>query len=89
MDMDIDFEIEVTKSYSTSSTPSASTVDSVITLMPCEFDPENGYDSLSEVEDSIDSSEILESSDDELEIVKINKIYKITEQTIEYELNEI
>ena len=82
MDMDIDFEIEVTKSYSTSSTPSASTVDSVINLIPCEFDPENGYDSLSEDEESIDSSEILDSSDDELEVVKINEIYKSTEQSI-------
>ena len=78
----MDFEIEVTKSYSTSSTPSASTVDSVINLIPCEFDPENGYDSLSEDEESIDSSEILDSSDDELEVVKINEIYKSTEQSI-------
>ena len=81
--------MEVKKRYKSLLTPSTSITDFVITLIPCEFDPENGYDSLSEVEDSIDSSEILESSDDELEIVKINKIYKITEQTIEYELNEI
>ena len=82
MDMDMDIDIKITKSYSTSSTPSASTVDSVINLIPCEFDPENGYDSLSEDEESIDSSEILDSSDDELEVVKINEIYKSTEQSI-------
>ena len=69
-------------SYSFISNPSASTEDSIITLIPCEFDPEDGYDSLSEVEDSIDSSEILDSSDDELEIIKINEIYKTTEKTI-------
>ena len=69
-------------SYSFISNPSASTEDSIITLIPCEFDPEDGYDSLSEVEDSIDSSEILDSSDDELEIIKINEIYKTTEQSI-------
>ena len=54
--------------------------DSIITLIPCEYDPINGYDSLSE--DSIDSSEILDSSDDELEIIKINELYKINKQTI-------
>ena len=81
--------MEVKKRYKSLLTPSTSITDFVITLIPCEFDPENGYDSLSEVEDSIDSSEILESSDDELETVKINKIYKITELTVEYELNEI
>ena len=75
-------EVEIKKSYSSLSTPSASTADSVITLIPCEFDPEEGYDSLSEVEDSVDSSEIVDSSDDELEIVKINEIYKTTEQSI-------
>ena len=51
---------------------------SIINLIPCEYDPVNGYDSLSE--DSIDSSEIVNSSDDELEIIKINKIYKVNEQ---------
>ena len=74
--------IEVRKSDSSLSTPSTSTLDTIITLIPCEFDPEDGYDSLSEVEDSIDSSEILDSSDDELEIIKINEIYKTTEKTI-------
>ena len=72
--------IEVRKSDSSSSTPSTSTLDTIITLIPCKFDPEDGYDSLSEDEESIDSSEILDSSDDELEIIKINEIYKITEQ---------
>ena len=75
-------EFEIKKSYSSMSNASASTIDSIITLIPCEFDPEDGYDSLSEVEDSIDSSEILDSSDDELEIIKINEIYKTTEKTI-------
>ena len=75
-------EFEVKKSYSSMSNASASTLDSIITLIPCEFDPEDGYDSLSEAEDSIDSSEILDSSDDELEVVKINEIHKTTEQSI-------
>ena len=62
------------------STPSISTEDSIINLIPCEYDPEEGYGSLSE--DSVDSSEILDSSDDELEIIKINEIYKTNEQSI-------
>ena len=53
---------------------------SIITLIPCEYDPIDGYGSPSE--DSIDSSDILDSSDDELETIKIKKFYKINEQTI-------
>ena len=53
---------------------------SIITLIPCEYDPEEGYGSLSE--DSIDSSELIDSSDDELETIKINEIYKINEKSI-------
>ena len=81
------------KNSSFSSTPSVSTEDSfiallplnlseesIINLIPCEYDPINGYDSLSE--DSIDSSEIVDSSDDELEIIKINEIYKTNEQSV-------
>ena len=67
-------------SYSFLSITSTTNEDSIITLINCEYDPEDGYDSLSEDEESIDSSEILDSSDDELEIIKINEIYKITEQ---------
>ena len=74
---------KVSKNASSSSTPSISTEDySIITLIPCEYDPEEGYDSLSESEESIDSSEILDSSDDELEIIKINEIYKANTQSI-------
>ena len=78
---------KLSKNFSSSSTESTSTEDSnknlrplnlteysVINLIPCEYDPVDGYDSLSE--DSIDSSEIVDSSDDELEIIKINEIYK-------------
>ena len=71
---------KVSKSYSSLSTPSTSTEDSIITLIPCEYDPEEGYDSSSE--ESVDSSEIIDSSDDDLEIVKINEIRKIDEQSI-------
>ena len=69
-------------SYSFLSITSTTNEDSIITLINCEYDPEDGYDSLSEDEESIDSSEILDSFDDELEIIKINEIYKANEQTI-------
>ena len=69
-------------SYSFLTITSTTNEDSIITLINCEYDPEDGYDSLSEDEESIDSSEILDSSDDELEIIKINEIYKANEQTI-------
>ena len=80
-------------SSSSSSTPSSSsTVEStislitltlnedcsIINLIPCEYDPIDGYGSPSE--DSIDSSEVIDSSDDELEVIKINEFYKIKEQ---------
>ena len=84
---------KVSKNSSSLSTPSTSTRDSsinltplnldeksIITLIPCEYDPTDGYDSPSE--DSIDSSEIIDSSDDELETVKINEFYKINKQSI-------
>ena len=74
--------IEVKKSDSSISNASATTIDSIITLIPCEFDPKDGYDSLSGDEESIDSSEIVDSSDDELEVIKINEIHKTTEQLI-------
>ena len=61
-------------------TPLNLTEDFIITLIPCEYDPTDGYDSPSE--DSIDSSEIIDSSDDELETIKINEIYKTNEQLI-------
>ena len=82
---------KASKNSSSSSTPSTSTEDSfiplmptlnensIITLLPCEYDPINGYGSPSESEDSLDSSEIVDSSDDELEVVKINEIYKTNE----------
>ena len=82
------------KNNSSPSTPSSSsTVDSlldpiipnstefsIITLLPCEYDPIDGFDSQSE--ESIDSSDIPDSSDDESQAVKINEIYKTNEQTI-------
>ena len=72
---------KISNNYSSLSTaPSTSTEDSIITLIPCEYDPEEGYGSLSE--DSIDSSELIDSSDDELETIKINEIYKINEKSI-------
>ena len=79
---------KLSKNFSSSSAESTSTEDSIINLtedsiinlIPCEYDPVDGYDSLSE--DSIDSSELLDSSDDELEIIKINEIYKISEQSV-------
>ena len=58
----------------------ASIEDSIITLIPCEYDPIDGYGSSSE--DSIDSSEIIDSSDEELETIKINVYYKINKQSI-------
>ena len=82
---------KASKNSSSSSTPSTSTEDSfiplmptlnensIITLLPCEYDPIDGYGSPSESEDSLDSSEIVDSSDDELEVVKINEIYKTNE----------
>ena len=69
-------------SYSFLTITSTTNEDSIIILIPCEYDPEEGYGSLSESEDSLDSSEILDSFDDELEIIKINEIYKIHEQSI-------
>ena len=51
----------------------------IITLLPCEYDPINGYGSSTESEESSDSSEIVDDSDDEVEIIKINEIHKITE----------
>ena len=71
---------KTSKNFSSLSAPSASTEDSIITLVPCEYNRVNGYDSPSE--DSIDSSEIVNSSDDELETIKINKFYKINKHTI-------
>ena len=72
---------KISNNYSSlSSAQSTSTEDSIITLIPCEYDPEEGYGSLSE--DSIDSSELIDSSDDELETIKINEIYKINEKSI-------
>ena len=81
---------KLSKNNSSSSTPSTSTEDSIIsirpltlnkdsiiTLIPCEYDPIDGYGS--ESEDSIDSSEIIDSSDDELEVIKINEIHKTNE----------
>ena len=44
-------------SYSFLSITSTTNEDSIITLINCEYDPEDGYDSLSEDEESIDSSE--------------------------------
>ena len=86
------------KDYLPTSTPSSSsTVDSflapelpslnensIITLLPCEYDPIDGYgsESESESEDSLDSSEIVDSSDDELEAIKINEIHKSNEMLI-------
>ena len=84
------------KNNSSSSTPSTSTEYSfvnfipsisnegysIITLLPCDYDPIDGYGTLSESEESIDSSEIIDSSDDELEIIKINEIRKTNEQSI-------
>ena len=85
------------KNLSSSSTPSTSTEDSsislipltlnensIITLLPCEYDPIDGYgsESESESEDSLDSSEIVDSSDDELEAIKINEIHKSNEMLI-------
>ena len=75
-------QVSKNDSSSSSSNPSNSTEDSIIVLIPCEYDPEEGYGSLSESEDSLDSSEILDSFDDELEIIKINEIYKTHEQSI-------
>ena len=84
---------KLSKNNSSSSTPSTSTEDSFINLMPltlnedsiinlipCEYDPIDGYGSPSE--DSIDSSEVIDSSDDELEVIKINQFYKTNEQLI-------
>ena len=76
----IKMDTKKSKNNSSISTQSISFEDSIITLIQCEYDPEEGYGSLSE--DSIDSSEILDSSDEELEIIKINEIYKTNEQTI-------
>ena len=74
--MNVKFE----RYFSSSSTPSTSTEDSIINLMPCEYDPVDGYGSQSE--DAIDSSELIDSSDDELEVIKINEIYNINMQSI-------
>ena len=63
---------KVSKNYSFLSTSSD---DSILILIPCEYDPDEGYDSLSE--DSIDSSGLVDSSDDELVTIKINEIRKI------------
>ena len=65
---------KISKNYSPSSTSSTSTKDFVIILIKYEYDTVEGYGSLSE--DSVDSSEIINSSDEELEITKINEIYK-------------
>ena len=72
--------VKFAKYFSSSSTPSTSTEDSIINLMPCEYDPVDGFGSQSE--DSIDSSELIDSSDDELEVIKINEIYNINMQSI-------
>ena len=71
----IKMNTKFSKNYLSSSTPSNSISEFVIILIPCEYDPEEGYDSLSE--DSIDSSELVDSSDDELATIKINEIRKI------------
>ena len=70
--------VKVTKKYSSLSIPSFSTENSIITLIPCEYDPEEGYDSLSE--DSIDSSELVDSSGDEIETITINEFRKVDKQ---------
>ena len=84
---------KASKNSSLLSTPSATTEDSImdltaltpiensiITLIPCEYDPINGYGSSSEY--SGDSSEIIDSSDDELETIKIEKFHIIKKQSI-------
>ena len=77
----IKMNAKFSKYFSSSSTPSTSTSTehSIINLIPCEYEPVDGYDSPSE--DSIDSSELIDSSDDELEVVKINEIYNINVQS--------
>ena len=69
----------ISKKYSYASAPSFSAENFSLTLIPCEYDFEEGYGSLSE--DSVDSSEIFDSSDDEFTI-KINEIHKVNEQSI-------
>ena len=53
--------------------------DSIINLIPCEYDPIDGYGSPSVSEQSSDSSEIVDDSDDEIKTIKINEIHKINE----------
>ena len=63
----------------TKTTESSSTMEiSIITLIPCDYDSSEEEDekSLNISKDSMDSSEILDSSDDEIEIIKINEIIK-------------
>ena len=67
--------------------PSTSFEDSIIFLIPCEYDPVEGYGSLSE--DSIDSSEVIESSEDEIGIIKIDEIHAINEVSISNDLDGI
>ena len=63
----------------TKTTESSSTMEiSIITLIPCDYDSSEEEDekSVNVSKDSMDSSEILDSSDDEIEIIKINEIIK-------------
>ena len=51
-----------------------------ITLIPCDYGSSGDEDSINLSEDSMNSSEILDSSDDEIEIIKIKKIIKSSKE---------
>ena len=51
---------------------------SIITLIPCEYESSDDYENLSQ--DSIDSSELVDSSDDENETIKVEKISSLNKR---------
>ena len=60
---------------------SSSTMDiSIITLIPCDYDSSEEDEKLINISNSIESSDILDSSDDEIEITKITQLIKLEKQ---------
>ena len=55
---------------------------SIITLIPCDNESYSGDDFSNLSHDSIDSSELVDSSDDEVKAVQIKDISKINKQIL-------
>ena len=59
----------------------SSSETSIITLIPCEYESSDDDDYGNLSQDSIDSSELVDSSDDENETIKIEKISSLNKRS--------